>query len=197
MSFSLFFRPIFFLSLYPSIIYSSFLYSFLSAQFLPLFPSSFEYCINTLSIPQPLPFFSVAFYSLISFCFLQFPPLLLPLYTPSLSQSYYFLTWYVYFQTFLGNNDGNSIIYHKFEVPFLARFVRLNIKSYSNASCLRLEVYGCSAPTIAPTTKALTTKCPEYSCDNETKCIPNRWICDGSYDCIDQSDENKCNRTCR
>ena len=36
----------------------------------------------------------------------------------------------------------------------------------------------------------------KHGCDNNTRCVPQSFLCDGERDCADGSDEAKCGRTC-
>lgn len=50
-----------------------------------------------------------------------------------------------YLQEFKANNDSDSVVTNRLEVPILARFVRINPLAWNQLGsiCLRLELYGC------------------------------------------------------
>lgn len=50
-----------------------------------------------------------------------------------------------YLQVFKANNDSDSVVTNRLEVPILARFVRINPLAWNQLGsiCLRLELYGC------------------------------------------------------
>ena len=55
------------------------------------------------------------------------------------------LTIHFTLQVFKANNDSDSVVTNRLEVPILARFVRINPLAWNQLGsiCLRLELYGC------------------------------------------------------
>ena len=47
-------------------------------------------------------------------------------------------------RVFAGNSDRNTVVEHSFDVPIIARFVRLYPQTYVIYMALRWKVYGCS-----------------------------------------------------
>ncbi|XKL68715.1 hypothetical protein PGB90_006484 [Kerria lacca] len=47
-------------------------------------------------------------------------------------------------QIFKGNTDGNSIKKNSFDVPIIARWIRINPLRWKNSISMRIELYGCS-----------------------------------------------------
>lgn len=47
-------------------------------------------------------------------------------------------------QLFKGNTDGNSIRRNNFEVPIIARWIRINPLRWKNSISMRVELYGCN-----------------------------------------------------
>ena len=45
-------------------------------------------------------------------------------------------------QLFTGNTDASSVVQRTFANPFVARKVRLHVKSWNNEPVLRMELYG-------------------------------------------------------
>ncbi|XP_028518426.1 lactadherin [Exaiptasia diaphana] len=44
---------------------------------------------------------------------------------------------------FPGNTDQNTVVTNEFEVPIIARYVRLIVKSWTSHAFIRMELYGC------------------------------------------------------
>lgn len=68
-------------------------------------------------------------------------------------------------EVFKANNDSDSVVTNRLEVPILARFVRINPLAWNQLGsiCLRLELYGCQTNQVCPhptqdTTLVATTK---------------------------------------
>lgn len=45
---------------------------------------------------------------------------------------------------FKGNHDGNSIVWNDFEIPIIARWIRINPLRWKNSISMRVELYGCN-----------------------------------------------------
>ena len=45
---------------------------------------------------------------------------------------------------------------------------------------------------VVTTCLELECEVEEFGCDDGTKCIPTRWLCDSHLDCLDGSDEISC-----
>lgn len=64
------------------------------------------------------------------------------------------------------------------------RHVHLNNEPYSVSSLSKFMPFIC----------VFFSACSGFLCDKK-RCIPNDWRCDGHVDCLDQTDESKCD-TC-
>ena len=46
-------------------------------------------------------------------------------------------------QNFAGNKDQDSVVYHEFNPPIMARFIRLLPQEWVGHISMRVELYGC------------------------------------------------------
>lgn len=52
-------------------------------------------------------------------------------------------SFFLNFQLFQGNTDGNSVVINRFDPPIIAQFVRINPTRWRDRISLRLQLYGC------------------------------------------------------
>ena len=55
-----------------------------------------------------------------------------------------YLLYLLSFQSFVGNTDRNSIVYHQFLKPVTAVYVRLHPRLWHSWMSMRAELYGCT-----------------------------------------------------
>lgn len=51
-------------------------------------------------------------------------------------------------QIFQANNNSFAVHRNTFEKPLVTRYIRVNPRTWENAICLRLEVFGCDGKSI-------------------------------------------------
>lgn len=82
----------------------------------------------------------------------------------------------------------------KLQTPLQTRFLRIKPENWTMSACSRYVVFGCTniVPPRTPTSPSVpVTPCSGYTCNN-SRCINERWRCDGTNDCSDNSDELNC-----
>ena len=68
---------------------------------------------------------------------------------PASKLSYSYLSTFILsLQIFQANNNSFAVHHNIFEKPLVTRYIRVNPRTWENAICLRLEVFGCDGKSI-------------------------------------------------